>query len=279
MPLPILHSRHALSDADLVRLFHRTEAAWVGQLADGETLAVGTAYANGELARVWDANNVRDAALHDGLNPREAVTEVERHYAQRGARCWYWVMNPSADRERVGPLVAHLLACGYRETRDEIQYLRNATAAPARDVVGVKVIPARASFRHVRMLMEEKVAERWGGDEQFVAGQLRHLDDPHWDALLALEGNRPVAYLGVLPMGEIGRIEGVYVAPDFRRRGIGRMMMGRALEICARSLFKHVFLSVDPGNEAALALYRQMGFEKLGELVTYRAPPEAPLSS
>ena len=272
MPLPILHSRQGLNDSDLVRLFHRTEAAWVGQLADGETLAVGTAYCNAELARVWDANNVRDAALHDGMEARDAVAEIEKHYAERGARCWYWVMNPSAEQERVGPLVAHLLECGYREARDEIQYLRNVTGAPARDVAGMKVIPARASFRHVRMLMEEKVAERWGGDEQVVAGQLRHLDDPHWDALLALEGNRPVAYLGVLAVGEIGRIEGVYVAPDFRRRGIGRMIMGRALEICARSLFKHVFLSVDPGNQAALALYRQMGFEKLGALVTYRAP-------
>src|SRR5207249_3788265 len=126
MPLPILHSRQPVTGADLVRLFHRTEAAWVGQLGEGETLAVGTAYANAELARVWDANNVRDAALHDGLSPREAVAEVEAHYAQRGARCWYWVMNPSAEPERVGPLVAHLLECAYREIRDEIQYLRNA---------------------------------------------------------------------------------------------------------------------------------------------------------
>ena len=77
----------------------------------------------------------------------------------------------------------------------------------------------------------------------------------------------------------IGRIEGVYVARDFRRRGIGRMMMGRALEICARSLFKHVFLSVDPGNAPALALYRQMGFAKIGNLVTYRAPGVTPQSS
>ena len=88
-----------------------------------------------------------------------------------------------------------------------------------------------------------------------------------------------MAYLGVLPVGEIGRIEGVYVAPEFRRRGIGRMMMGRALEICARSLFKHVFLSVDPVNEAALALYRPMGFARIGELVTYRAPGVTPQSS
>src|SRR2546430_14362341 len=138
MPLPILHSRQPLNDADLVRLFHRTEAAWVGQLADGETLSVGTAYANGELSRVWDANNVRDAALHEGLTAREAVAGVEAHYARRGGRCWDWVMNPSAEPERVGPLVAHLGECGHRETRDEGQYLRSAARAAGQAVSGVE---------------------------------------------------------------------------------------------------------------------------------------------
>ena len=63
----------------------------------------------------------------------------------------------------------------------------------------------------------------------------------------------------------------LYVAKDHRRQGIGRTMMGRALEICARSLFKHVMLSVPPDNEPAQALYAALGFRKIGEIVSYRA--------
>ena len=58
MALPNLNARARPSDADLVRLFHRTDAAWTQHLADGEQLEVGTVYANSELPNVWNANNV-----------------------------------------------------------------------------------------------------------------------------------------------------------------------------------------------------------------------------
>jgi ribosomal protein S18 acetylase RimI-like enzyme len=46
-------------------------------------------------------------------------------------------------------------------------------------------------------------------------------------------------------------------------------MMSRALEICARSLFKHVSLSCDGDNTPAIALYKELGFTKIGEIVSY----------
>ena len=49
---------------------------------------------------------------------------------------------------------------------------------------------------------------------------------------------------------DLGRIEPLYVAESSRRQGLGRTMMSRALEICARSLFKHVFLSCMPVSTA-----------------------------
>ena len=88
--------------------------------------------------------------------------------------------------------------------------------------------------------------------------------------MLALENGRATAGLGILTVGEIGRIENVYVSPDHRRKGIGRSMMMRALDSCARSLFKHVFLSVDPANVAAIALYQSLGFERIGQMICHR---------
>jgi ribosomal protein S18 acetylase RimI-like enzyme len=101
---------------------------------------------------------------------------------------------------------------------------------------------------------------------------MAHLDDPHWDALLALREGTAVAAVGVLAVGDVGTIDELYVAKDHRRQGIGRTMMGRALEICARSLFRNVMLSVPPENEAAQVLYRGLGFRKVGEVMSYRSP-------
>ena len=75
--------------------------------------------------------------------------------------------------------------------------------------------------------------------------------------------------MGVLAVGEIGRIEGVYVGKAHRGKGLGTLMMNRVLEICARSLFKHVMLSVLPGNRGAIGLYERFGFRKIGQIINY----------
>jgi ribosomal-protein-alanine N-acetyltransferase len=74
----------------------------------------------------------------------------------------------------------------------------------------------------------------------------------------------------VLAVGEIGRIEQVYVTESTRGQGIGTLMISRALEICARSLFKHVLLGVSPAKSNAIAVYRKFGFRKIGEFVEYQ---------
>ena len=105
--------------------------------------------------------------------------------------------------------------------------LEHATAPPVQEIAGVKVIPARASFRHTRALFEEAVAES-NFSPQVVEADMAHLDDPHWDSLLALQNGVAVAHAGVFAVGELGMIENVYVSPSRRRRGLGAMMMGRA---------------------------------------------------
>jgi ribosomal protein S18 acetylase RimI-like enzyme len=98
------------------------------------------------------------------------------------------------------------------------------------------------------------------------------LDDPHYESLIALRDGQPIARAGVLTLGEVGRIENVLVIPSVRRQGVGRTMMSRMLEICARSLFKHIFLTCNADNLAANALYSTLGFKKIGEMIDYRPP-------
>jgi ribosomal-protein-alanine N-acetyltransferase len=272
MPLPILQVRHEPTQADLIRLFHRTDAQWVANLSEPAALDIGTAYANSALPQVWDANNLRDAALHGTTTPQQAMQEVEAHYSALGTRCAYWVMNPSAEDVQTRPLIDHLLASGYTAQVDHILRLQKIPSQSIPEVPGLKIIPARASYKHARELAIAKAAERWGGSDQLVEAYLQDLDNPHFDALLALKDDRPVACLGVLSVGELGRIESVYVAKEFRRQGIARAMMSRALEICARSLFKHIFILTEPANHAAQSLYQQFGFASIGQFTSYRAP-------
>jgi ribosomal protein S18 acetylase RimI-like enzyme len=135
---------------------------------------------------------------------------------------------------------------------------------------GLTIIPARASFKHARILFDELSGE-WNTPELADAAMM-HLDDPHYDALLALRDGAPVAHVGVLAMGEVGLIEQVFVTETARGRGVATHMISRALEICARSLFKHILLGVAPNNAPAVHVYEKFGFKKIGQFMGYLKP-------
>jgi RimJ/RimL family protein N-acetyltransferase len=74
---------------------------------------------------------------------------------------------------------------------------------------------------------------------------------------LQREGRRKLAHKAI--------IWGVYVAPSFRGRGVGRLLLERALAH-ARSMpdLLQVTLGVNTMNTAAIALYESVGFEQFG---------------
>jgi ribosomal protein S18 acetylase RimI-like enzyme len=270
MSLRILNQKGARTEADLLRLFQQTEARLAEHLAEATPLEVGTAYSNRELADVYFANHVRDIALPDGMIPAQAYESVQQHFAGCGTRCASWAMNVAAPQLQTRPMAEYLMRQGYAAQVEDVMLLGQTPPIHVPQIEGLKVIPARASFKHVRELFAGSDLGR--RTPNAVEAAVMHLDDPHWDALLALRDGKAAGYVGVLAMGEVGRIEQLHVAEDQRRKGLGLLMMTRALEICARSLFKQVMLSVRPGNSDAKALYSKLGFGLIGQMTGYFAP-------
>ena len=90
--------------------------------------------------------------------------------------------------------------------------------------------------------------------------------------LVALEGNRIVGFLvaRTLVAGE-REILNLAVAPDFRRKGVARALLDRALEgFCGE-----VFLEVRESNGVAQKFYKSLGFKGLSKRKWYYDnPPE-----
>ena len=269
MPLPILNSRTEPTSTDLIRLFYKTEGLWAEHVGEVEQLEMGTAYVNAALNEVHEANLIRDVSVPEGSSPAQVFEEVEEYYRSKNSLCYYWSFNPMTPAEAARPMVELLLSRGYQAMSSDIMALGQIGTIAVPEIVGVKIIPARASFRHTRQLFEESAAEK---TPQLAEANMMHLDDPHWDSLLAIKDGEPLAHMGVLAVGEIGRIESVYVARAHRGKGLATLMMARVLEICARSLFKHVMLSVLPGNAVAIALYQKFGFRRIGQITNYLRP-------
>lgn len=65
-------------------------------------------------------------------------------------------------------------------------------------------------------------------------------------------------------------VANVAVHPDFRRRGIARMLMAAVQEEVHRRQGKAILLQVDYDNESALGLYQSLGYEMRGSMTTWR---------
>ena len=80
---------------------------------------------------------------------------------------------------------------------------------------------------------------------------------------------RASAWAGIL-------IGNVAVHPDWRRRGIGRSLMRRAIEYASDLGARWVGLEVRAGNDPACQLYEQLGFQPVGRTRWLVRPPDEP---
>lgn len=90
---------------------------------------------------------------------------------------------------------------------------------------------------------------------------------------VAYEDETPIAYCQVIYKGESvnfnsgAKINAIAVLPDKRGRGVGTELLTRAVETLKQNpKIRNIFLDVAKDNKVAIALYKKLGFEKVGEL-------------
>lgn len=92
------------------------------------------------------------------------------------------------------------------------------------------------------------------------------LDSQHHWLLLARWDGRPAGYALVVRIPKADErlgflfVDELYVLPGYRRRGIGRALLGEIQALARRLGLAGVRLLVRPGNRPARRLYRRAGF-------------------
>src|SRR5271170_4029055 len=112
------------------------------------------------------------------------------------------------------------------------------------------------------------------GFEAELAALPAQYSPPDGCLLLAKRGSEPVGAVGLKRLGDgIAEIKRLYVVPEERRCGIGKILLRRIIEQAQALGYNRVRLdSHRPSMSAAIGLYRDLGF---GEIPPYGPDLEA----
>jgi len=108
----------------------------------------------------------------------------------------------------------------------------------------------------------------------------RFLDDKATPAFVACDAKRRIAGFALvrIVMDEAELLT-IAVDPKWRGKGVGRALMQALFSDLMMSPAKKLFLEVDAGNDAAIALYKRMGFITLSQRQGYYARPDGSAAS
>ena len=82
--------------------------------------------------------------------------------------------------------------------------------------------------------------------------------------LVALDGNKVVGFVGMWIVFDEGDITNIAVHPDYRKQGIGDLLMNNLISLCKENNINSLTLEVRESNIKAQNLYKKHEFKEEG---------------
>lgn len=220
---------------DVLSAFRRSEQAFHAQLAAPQAIAAGMAFCAEAFPHLPDANQIRDVLLFD-VPMADAYADVEAHFAARQRRCLRWTLS---SEQAVEPVATHLAALGWRRREQAVFGL---SQWPSLDELrtsyetDLRILPARAMRKAHRQTWLDDVAAATdaGLRAELADAANERLDDANLDGFVAMMGGAAAGRVGLLEIGDICRIQDLYVHPGRRRQGVATALMRHALQLAYR---------------------------------------------
>ena len=131
------------------------------------------------------------------------------------------------------------------------------------------IVPAtQAEVPQIAALEELCFSDPWS--DAVLTESVGH---PLYRFLAAMDGKTVLGYAGMFLTLPEAQIANIAVAPEARRKGIGRRLLRELYREAASAGAEVIFLEVREHNTAAIALYEQEGFVKVGMRRNYYSNP------
>ena len=139
--------------------------------------------------------------------------------------------------------------------------------AGARVISVIEIVPAHAE------VLSALHRQGFAGNEHLAIGNLVALADaPGVVGLMAVAGEAPAGFVLARLVADEAEILTIVVNPQFRRRGIGKILLAEAIRRAALDGGAAMFLEVAEDNTEARGLYAGMGFQSVGMRRNYYGP-------
>jgi GNAT superfamily N-acetyltransferase len=242
----------------------------IGDRAAGEKepSAFGIAHLHDELPDVWSRNYLLATTNLDEADATSLALEADRILGPRGLRHRKIEMIDDAAGERLEPGFREL---GWLAQCDVIMVSRRepdrAPGTPAAEEVALdELIPAwEEGWRAEPRVENEGVVKQLVDNRRVIA----ELIDTRFFAV-RLEGE-VAGYCELYSDGRTAQIENVFTLQRFRRRGVARATVSRALEEARRGGNDLVFLLADR-DDWPQQLYAKLGFDTIGRMWEFIRP-------
>jgi ribosomal-protein-alanine N-acetyltransferase len=118
------------------------------------------------------------------------------------------------------------------------------------------------------------IERRCFSDPWSESGFREALDSPWSFGFVAHTDTRIAGYVIGREVAGAGEVLNLAVAPDFRRRGVGRALLRTTIAFLNKRRVDEVFLEVRESNRSAQALYLSAGFRPVGQRAGYYRNPK-----
>ena len=172
------------------------------------------------------------------------VRKTVQHLRARGIQLFQMLANLGMVRQ-AGPEKLAERKAEFFEEQYKMSYSKKPCAA---DTGGVKLLTPEYEADYVEMHNKDLY---WTGDRVIGAKD-------RFRTYIALENGVLCGYIDVTFNHEENEIFDLLVKPEYRNRGYGKRLLCKALE---ENEPNGMILTVNVGNEAALHVYRTVGFE------------------
>jgi ribosomal protein S18 acetylase RimI-like enzyme len=238
------------SDADIAALDLAAARTWRGT----EEAPLGGWLLRAGAGFTGRANSVLTAG-DPGMPLPAAAGQVDRWYRARGLTPMASVSYPAGQPDR-NPVDRFLAGQGWTR-RDEATVI-----VMTRPAAGLAAAPADLPVHFGDRPSDDWLAlYHFRGQPDLPPVARTILTSAPWQAFAAArDGDRTVAIGRVARAGEWAGLTAIEVDPAYRRRGLAVAVTTGLIAHAARHGASRVYLQVEDGNEAALALYRRLGF-------------------